>query len=82
MLYTYLLKPLMFLLDAERAHHLTVKLLQLTLSIPGASFIFRALYEKRDARLRRQCFGLDFPNPVGLAAGFEMFKGSCRVSEG
>lgn len=71
MLYTYLLKPLLFRLDPERAHHLTVKLLELTLSIPGAASVFRALYEKRDARLRRQCFGLDFPNPVGLAAGFD-----------
>ena len=71
MIYTHLLKPLLFRLPAERAHHLTVKLLEFATSIPGAPSVFRMLYEKKHAALRRQCFGLDFPNPVGLAAGFD-----------
>ncbi|MEL7423184.1 MAG: quinone-dependent dihydroorotate dehydrogenase [Bacteroidota bacterium] len=66
-----LLKPVLFSFSPERAHHLTVKLLEFASSLPGARIAFRALYEKRDAALRRQCFGLDFPNPVGLAAGFD-----------
>lgn len=71
MLYTNLLKPLLFRFAPERAHHLTVKLLETSLQIPGVSSLLRMLYQKRHAALQRTCFGLDFPNPVGLAAGFD-----------
>ncbi|WP_020536684.1 quinone-dependent dihydroorotate dehydrogenase [Lewinella cohaerens] len=71
MLYTKLLKPLLFRLAPEQAHHLTVKLLETSLMIPGVSAIMRNQYHLVDTRLRRQCFGIDFPNPVGLAAGFD-----------
>jgi dihydroorotate dehydrogenase len=71
MLYTKLLKPLLFRLAPEQAHHLTVKLLEASLLIPGAASIMRNQYRLEDDRLRRNCFGLDFPNPVGLAAGFD-----------
>lgn len=71
MLYTNLLKPLLFRLAPEQAHHLTVKLLEASLLFPGAAAIMRSQYRLKDDRLRRQCFGLDFPNPVGLAAGFD-----------
>lgn len=71
MLYTKLLKPLLFRLSPEQAHHLTVKLLELSLRIPGVATIMRSQYRLADHRLQRQCFGIDFPNPVGLAAGFD-----------
>lgn len=71
MLYTQFLKPLLFRLSPEQAHHLTVKLLETSLMIPGVSAIMRKQYHLADDRLRRQCFGIDFPNPVGLAAGFD-----------
>lgn len=71
MLYRYLLKPLLFQLDPERAHHLTVQLFRTALQVPGVSALLRSQYRVADERLRRQCFGLDFPNPVGLAAGFD-----------
>ncbi len=71
MLYKSLIKPLFFLFPPERAHHLTVRLLKLVLLIPGIGYAFRAAFRVRDARLRRELFGLIFPNPVGLAAGFD-----------
>lgn len=71
MLYNQLLKPLLFRLSAENAHHLTVKMLEATLAIPGAAALFRNRYRLNDHRLARKCFGIDFPNPVGLAAGFD-----------
>lgn len=49
-------------MDAERAHDMTLKALE-TLPLPAAS--------KDDPALSVQAFGLDFPNPVGLAAGFD-----------
>lgn len=69
--YKLLLKPLFFLLPPERAHHLTLFLLKLVLALPVIGEWFRHLFEVRDSRLERRVFGLTFPNPVGLAAGFD-----------
>ena len=49
--------------DPERAHELAVKTLELGL-YPRAS-------APDDARLRQSLFGLDFLNPIGMAAGFD-----------
>jgi dihydroorotate dehydrogenase len=57
--------------SAEKAHHLTVRLLKITLSIPIVSFLFKKSMELKDDRLQREVFGLTFQNPVGLAAGFD-----------
>ncbi|HEX8239137.1 MAG TPA: quinone-dependent dihydroorotate dehydrogenase [Allosphingosinicella sp.] len=57
-----LLRPLIFALDAERAHRLTIRALGAV--PPGAP-------AKEDPRLAVRVAGLDFPNPVGLAAGFD-----------
>lgn len=57
-----LLRPLVFALDAERAHRLTIRALRAV--PPGEP-------PKEDARLAIRVAGLDFPNPVGLAAGFD-----------
>ncbi|MEM1319123.1 MAG: quinone-dependent dihydroorotate dehydrogenase [Bacteroidota bacterium] len=70
-MYKFLLKPLFFLLPPERAHHLTLFFLKLTLAIPIVGQLFRSFYRVEDPRLHRQLLGLDFPNPVGLAAGFD-----------
>lgn len=70
-MYKLLLKPIMFLLDPEKAHHLTVALLSMVLSIPGGKWLFKKLYHVEHPSLHRNIFGLDFPNPVGLAAGFD-----------
>jgi len=39
--------------------------------IPGIAAITRVLYKVNDKRLKRTVFGLEFENPVGLAAGFD-----------
>jgi len=58
-----LLRPALFALDPERVHGLTLKALRLGLAGgPG---------EITSSRLRRTLFGLSFPNPLGLAAGFD-----------
>ncbi len=69
-MYKFILRPFFFLLDAERVHHLTFRLILLLSSI-GFPKIFRSVYTVTDARLEREVFGLKFPNPVGLAAGFD-----------
>lgn len=70
-MYKILLKKLLFLFPAERAHHLTVSLLKAMLVLPGLQRVFHTLYQVQDPRLHRQVMGLHFPNPVGLAAGFD-----------
>lgn len=69
-MYKYFLRPLFFLLDPERVHYLSFWGIGF-LSKLGFSKIFRKLYLVEDPRLEREVFGLKFPNPVGLAAGFD-----------
>lgn len=70
-MYKILLKPLMFRLDPERAHYLAFDLLRFALRIPGMKALFKAMYAVKHPSLEREVFGLKFPNPVGLAAGFD-----------
>ncbi len=69
--YQFLLKPLLFRLSAEKAHYFTISLLKLVLAIPVVGTLFRRYHRVEDPRLEREVFGLRFPNPVGLAAGFD-----------
>ena len=57
-----LIRPLFFALDAERAHHLSIALLRMMpLPPPSAA----------DPALAQTVVGISFPNPVGLAAGYD-----------
>jgi dihydroorotate dehydrogenase len=58
------LRPALFALDPETAHDVTLFALQRRLAAPWTSHV-------TSTRLRQTLFGLDFPNPVGLAAGFD-----------
>lgn len=66
-----LLKPVLFQLAPERAHDITVRLFKWGLATPGLSDLLRAQFRLDDPRLRREMLGLSFPNPIGLAAGFD-----------
>ena len=57
-----LVRPLFFALDAERAHHLSIALLRL---MPTPAAI------EPDPMLAQTVAGIRFPNPVGLAAGYD-----------
>lgn len=59
-----LLRPFIFMMDPEKAHNLTVQALK-----HGASAVF--LPPEIDPILSSTTFGLPFPSPVGLAAGFD-----------
>jgi dihydroorotate dehydrogenase len=61
-----LLRPALFGLEAERAHGLTIAMLE-AWGRTGTPLAAR----KGDARLRIQVAGLDFANPIGLAAGVD-----------
>jgi dihydroorotate dehydrogenase len=71
MLYQNILKPLLFLVNPERAHSIVAHGLRLVMKIPGVSLIFQLVYGFKHKNLEREVFGLRFENPVGLAAGFD-----------
>ena len=66
-----LLRPLLFRLDAERAHELTIDALAFTSGHPGLLRAMGWLWRPQDERLESNVFGMDFPNPIGLAAGMD-----------
>jgi len=69
-MYKAFIRPILFWFDPEKIHHFTFSMLRFLNGL-GLGFIFRSLYKVKDKRLERQLFGLTFPNPVGLAAGFD-----------
>jgi dihydroorotate dehydrogenase len=69
--YKHLAKPLLFKLDAERAHHFIFDNLKRAARLPGTTAVLRSLYNYQHPSLERELFGLKFPNPVGLAAGLD-----------
>ncbi len=71
MIYKYILRPIFFSIDPEKIHHLVFKLIKFSQSIPGVPFITRLIYVTKSQKLEREVFGIKFPNPVGLAAGFD-----------
>lgn len=66
-----LLKPILFLFTPEKAHKITTKLLHFVLAIPFGKFLIRSMFDYNDPQLSKEVFGLQFKNPVGLAAGFD-----------
>ena len=71
MLYKSFLKPLLFLLSPESAHHFIVTILKNIMKIPGGEWLLRKMYVVQNSSLKKNIHGIIFPNPVGLAAGFD-----------
>ncbi len=64
-LYKKVVRPLLFSVDPESIHHIAIGAL-------AAGGPFAQPFKKpSDPRLERTVFGVKFPNPVGLAAGFD-----------
>src|SRR2546423_14344829 len=67
-LYELLVRPLLFSLSPEAAHNLAIRNLRAASAWPTA---LRQLERFQPAPKPTTLFGLTFPNPVGLAAGFD-----------
>ncbi len=65
-----LTKPILFRLPAETAHRLGHGLLHILERTPLLPLVSQR-YTVTDERLEVEAFGQTFPNPVGLAAGFD-----------
>lgn len=58
-------------MDPEKAHYLTFRLLRFWLSVPLIKPLWRNMYVLKHEKLKTEVAGIVFPNPVGLAAGFD-----------
>jgi dihydroorotate dehydrogenase len=63
------LRPLLFRINPERAHGLTLSLLRLAGALPPARGLLRLWYRVPEKPV--EAFGLHFANAVGLAAGYD-----------
>ena len=64
-------RPLLFTLDSERAHHLSMGTFSAMSALGVFNPLLRGVLDVDDDRLRVKLCGLTFRNPVGLAAGFD-----------
>ncbi|MBO6880786.1 quinone-dependent dihydroorotate dehydrogenase [Winogradskyella sp.] len=70
-MYKAIIRPILFCFDPEKVHHFTFSLIRNISKIPGVKGLFKKMYLLNDKALERELFGLQFKNPVGLAAGFD-----------
>lgn len=70
-MYKQIIRPLLFLFDPEWVHYFSFATIRVLHRIPLMGALVRALYSTHNPSLNREVFGIQFPNPVGLAAGFD-----------
>lgn len=66
-----LIRPILFLFDPERVHQLTLRTLGRIASFSLGRVVLRTLFAYKTGGLEVELFGLKFPNPLGLAAGYD-----------
>jgi len=66
--YERFLRPLLFSIDPESAHHLTIACLRAASHVDP---LLRTLKQFRPGQKPTTVFGVNFPNPIGLAAGLD-----------
>lgn len=71
MIYNSLVKPLLFKLDAEQAHKAMLGFAQTASQSTLLKGLAKTLYNYQSPKLSQNIWGLEFKNPMGLAAGFD-----------
>src|SRR2546430_18681 len=66
--YRRLVRPILFSLSPEAAHNFAIRNLRAISALP---FVLRQLERYQPPPSPKTVFGLAFPNPIGLAAGFD-----------
>ncbi|MDC0925629.1 MAG: dihydroorotate dehydrogenase (quinone) [Bacteroidetes bacterium] len=69
-MYQFFIRPILFLFDAERAHHIAFRLLGIA-EVLGFTRLYKSLFVSTSPLLKKEVMGIVFENPVGLAAGFD-----------
>jgi dihydroorotate dehydrogenase len=70
-MYRFLLKPLLFLFQPEKAHGITMALFSWACALPWGKKVAKKAFSYHHPSLELTVWGLKFSNPVGLAAGFD-----------
>ena len=70
-MYKTIIRPILFRFQPETIHAFTFTILKVISYIPGFPYILRKIFQINNPKLKRTVFGIDFPNPVGLAAGLD-----------
>lgn len=70
-MYRLLYRVVLRRVPAEAAHHGAFWLIRVVGAVPGAAWLLRRWLGPRDPVLRVRALGLEFPGPLGLAAGFD-----------
>ncbi|TVQ03537.1 MAG: quinone-dependent dihydroorotate dehydrogenase [Balneolaceae bacterium] len=70
-MYKFLVRPLLFRLSSDYTHEITIKSASLLSKYKWLLHITEALYGYSNNSLEQKIGGLRFPNPIGLAAGFD-----------
>jgi len=78
-MYKKIVSPFLFLFDPESVHNFTFILLKLSFKFPLTKYIVSLLLSLEDPKLEKQLFGLNFKNPVGVAAGLD--KNAAHIRE-
>ena len=71
MFYKIFIKPILFCFDPEKVHYFSFNSIRFINNIPFAGSIMRSMFSVKNKKLERTVAGITFPNPVGLAAGFD-----------
>ncbi|MBI3939880.1 MAG: quinone-dependent dihydroorotate dehydrogenase [Acidobacteria bacterium] len=79
MLYTRVIRPLLFTLDPELSHRSAIRFGRWLSGLSVAHGLLRRAYDIQFQELSVEAFGLGFRNPVGLAAGFDKHGEICAL---
>lgn len=70
-MYKLIIRPVLFQFDAEKVHHFVAGTLKFVCKLPFGKKLLSSIYKFEHPSLVTEVAGLRFPNPVGLAAGFD-----------
>lgn len=70
-MYKRIVRSIIFLLSPEGGHNLALKMLSFFGAGRVGEWLLRKRYTYRSPRLERDVFGITFPNPIGVAAGYD-----------
>lgn len=66
-----LIRRILFRIDAEKVHYMVMNMMTTAYSVSPLRSLLRTLFVSKKRGLERKLWGITFPNPVGLAAGFD-----------
>ena len=70
-MYKTCVRPLLFCFPPEWIHKLAVVFLKIVFAVPGVRSLACRYFLVTHPKLERNLFGMRFPNPLGIAAGFD-----------